>query len=375
MDIKGMVDEFIGTLNEFVENDIKISILDCCGRQLYSTNYQSMDYTSFEQYKNKAISGIPYIFKNNNSDVALTMIEISDKPGFFIWIEGPKRDIKQLSVVLKMVIEIRLKYEEERIKEQKEKNINERLISYLIETSNINVSELNHLLKMTTYQPALKRTMCVFLIPEDIPIDLINNSNFYFDSYQDIVAVYKRYLVVLKDCSLIKYGTVQEFMDYITEFINFVTKNSIVNTTAYITDMCTDFKSFYQNFKYTLWMIENESFIDKSKNIVFFKDVIDVYFMSQIPFEVFQIMYDKQVKNFNFDKKEFIEIISSLENCNYNVTKASKELYMHRNTFLYKFEKIKLMLNVDPLNYKGDRAYLKNLGYYFQVMEMKGILK
>ena len=52
------------------------------------------------------------------------------------------------------------------------------------------------------------------------------------------------------------------------------------------------------------------------------------------------------------------ELINTLVDTNFNTAKASEALYMHKNTFLYQYNKIRDVLNVNPQSSYEDKWFL-----------------
>lgn len=65
-------------------------------------------------------------------------------------------------------------------------------------------------------------------------------------------------------------------------------------------------------------------------------------------------------------RKEYVEIMESLIRTNYNLTAAARDLYMHKNTFSYQFNKIKEKLNLNPILYAEDRFLMEGLYTYLR---------
>ncbi len=57
--------------------------------------------------------------------------------------------------------------------------------------------------------------------------------------------------------------------------------------------------------------------------------------------------------------KTFMEIAGALIKTNYNLVTASKELFVHKNTLLYRYNKIKDTLNINPIESSADRFFLE----------------
>lgn len=65
-------------------------------------------------------------------------------------------------------------------------------------------------------------------------------------------------------------------------------------------------------------------------------------------------------------KEEYLEITGALIACNYNLVSAAKKLFMHKNTLLYHYNKIKDVLNVNPIASGQDRIFMEAFYTYLR---------
>ena len=61
---------------------------------------------------------------------------------------------------------------------------------------------------------------------------------------------------------------------------------------------------------------------------------------------------------------QFLETVGALIACNMNINDTAEALYVHRNTVLFRVNRIKKMLCIDPLHRDNDRALLRLLYLY-----------
>ena len=63
------------------------------------------------------------------------------------------------------------------------------------------------------------------------------------------------------------------------------------------------------------------------------------------------------------------EIMEALRMANFNLNDASKLLHVHKNTLIYRLDKIRETLNVDPLGNNNDREFVNGFYYYLKRKE------
>ena len=57
-------------------------------------------------------------------------------------------------------------------------------------------------------------------------------------------------------------------------------------------------------------------------------------------------------------------MMRAFEETNYNLSESAAKLYIHKNTLIYRYNKFKDMLGVDPLESSLDRGFMELLYMY-----------
>lgn len=107
--------------------------------------------------------------------------------------------------------------------------------------------------------------------------------------------------------------------------------------------------------------------IKGNKGIYFFNDYILDYIRRIATIKVYDNIFSVYNTLFSEQEKTFIaESVEVLNKNNYNIVNTSKALFMHRNTLLFRLNKIKDTLNIDPIANAAHREFLNELAYYFR---------
>ncbi|MEG0360406.1 MAG: sugar diacid recognition domain-containing protein [Longicatena sp.] len=362
---KFIAKQFVDNLEQF--SNYQISILDNTDLVIYSTTKNSNNFFNRKDYllvsdKKEALD------KNslNKKGVLVPIVLDSDILGS-ISILGAINEVKPIALVLKMAMEIRLKYDVSETKDREALSTNEQLIDKLIQYNSSLDKDIINLFKAGNYKANIVRTLIILQPKSNLFVESLVNTNMYYDSLQDIVASHNNEVIVLKDCSSLIKKNANSFYHYITNYCNHIYENTTFSGKIFICHLQYDYKNFQINYVQTKWL-ENYFLLfhpKSSKDLIFFRDYIDYYFISNttgdIHKEIFQPILDK-TKQFSAD--EFISLAKVLIKNNYNLTQSSKDLFMHKNTLIYKLEKLKQTFEIDPINSEADRGFIKNLYYY-----------
>lgn len=121
---------------------------------------------------------------------------------------------------------------------------------------------------------------------------------------------------------------------------------------------------YRQAYQHAVWLVTSARC---QNEINWFYDYTNLYFRSMLPTETFRNVFQTYVEQLSPDVLEYFQdLIAALEECNYNFVQASKKLFIHKNTAVFRLEKIKTFLNVNPTKNPRERDLLNNLHYYLQ---------
>ena len=73
-------------------------------------------------------------------------------------------------------------------------------------------------------------------------------------------------------------------------------------------------------------------------------------------------------------RNSIIETIGNLEKNNYNLNTTSKELFIHKNTLIFRFNKIKSLFDINPVQEPADRNFISYLTYFLSKLEKEAEL-
>ena len=77
-------------------------------------------------------------------------------------------------------------------------------------------------------------------------------------------------------------------------------------------------------------------------------------------YHVFEELLDEK------NQDDFTELVDALERNNYNLVDSSKELFIHKNTLVFRLNKLKAIFSINPLQKSNEREFLKYMCEYFR---------
>lgn len=104
-------------------------------------------------------------------------------------------------------------------------------------------------------------------------------------------------------------------------------------------------------FKDSIKTIQMQELIKDTSLIASYFYQLPYHLLSELIHQDLEKIYDDTVKKLVlFDKENHMDLIPTLKmyyECKFNATEASKKLFLHRNTLLYRLDKIKDLLHTD----------------------------
>ena len=171
-------------------------------------------------------------------------------------------------------------------------------------------------------------------------IDIYMEDN-YYDAYMFIKELYKDsdVEVILNNNNILLIGDLKEVYDHVIGIKDALLSNFL---DKYYISYCLvenyeTLKNNYDKCEYKLMLANkykiNESIIDEKKLIL--EEVID-----SVPEEMKERVFNSFNEGFSKLDNEMIRTIEVFFRCGLNLSDAAKELYIHRNTLIYRLDKI-----------------------------------
>jgi carbohydrate diacid regulator len=147
--------------------------------------------------------------------------------------------------------------------------------------------------------------------------------------------------------------------DYVDEIVADLKKLKIDFTCA-IGNYHKSLFGYKESYKEAKIMID---YSKENNNIIFASDhIFEILFLS-INKELIEY-YLKPFVDKVSDPSYMVETIGALINNNMNLVNASKELYVHRNTMIFRMNKLKDKLGINPIHNVSDRILLHLIYLY-----------
>lgn len=293
-----------------------------------------------------------------------------------IGITGQSDEINDFVKVVKTMIEVMV--EQERLKERMflRQNSKAQFINLLLNIrSNEDIVTLNQWARQLDYNFNTSRAAIIVTIKDQIPLDLTallkwikkikthQKKDFSSILSNDKILILKYVDPGQSDDDLRAYADdlIQNLGDYGLSNIK-IGIGSIYNTIDTLS-------SSYDEAAFCIDLIQ-----ETDQTISFIDDHLYHYFLKQLP-EDFYLHYIQAYYKKIAHSDELMDTLVALTKNHMNLVETSKAMFIHRNTVVFRLNKLKELTGLDPIHIRKDRNIFELMAYYrelFALREKKG---
>lgn len=301
-------------------------------------------------------------------------IKVDNRCEGIVGITGNPREIKSIALVIKMAIEAMVKYESWQKEQMYHRNRKDQFMYMLTDERYSRSEELRRRAKQLYYSEDYVRIPILLQTGDTNAeewLEVLKSNSIH--GKEDISFVLSdSEILVFKVLSMEEKSLFAGYKYYLEEYLGALLKGLGEQEREYCVyagSFQNSFSQYCYAYRHCRWL---EDKVREGGTIHYFYDHSNDYLMEVTPVNELQRMY--QVYGGGVEEEfiqNFLEIEEALIKTNYNLTAASRELYMHKNTVTYRFNKIKEELNVNPMVSARDRFFMEGLYSYFKKMPQK----
>ncbi len=284
-----------------------------------------------------------------------------------VGVTGDPDEVRNIAYVVKMALESMLKYEHQQEKLYTMRTAQDRFAFALFNEKNANREKLEALANDLKIKPKKIRVPVMLFFNEPISSATLESQLRTSLTPQDIVYQYNnQHVLIYKDIGDCEASTLTYWRESIEQWLSDISSQCNY-ANAFIGSAQCRLYYYKIGLEHCLWLEENITSECKS---VFFLDYLEQYLFSLISTsELHGIMnvYDHAFDG--DDKNGILQIIGVLQQNNFNLVSASKQLYIHKNTLAFRMSKIKALLDIDPFKNSNDRFLIFSLYMYLKRKE------
>lgn len=134
----------------------------------------------------------------------------------------------------------------------------------------------------------------------------------------------------------------------------------------------TSMYGYNKSYEEAKAMIDYGSLMNKKDETIFARDHVFELLFASIDKEKMDYFLGPFVKKVNNNEEMLLTMQALIKN-NMNLIKASQDLFVHRNTIVFRLNKLKELFNINPLHNESDRLLLHLIYLYVKYYQTKDI--
>lgn len=335
-------------------------------------NFHEVAFKMLEGTRDSGVVTEPNKFLGTRPGVNL-FIDYKNKHVGVICVTGNPDNVHAFANLVKTSMEAMLEYELQMETERHRKDKTEQFLYYVLFDENTDPDVAANMAKKIELDLRQIR-VCLIIprveaIPQKVILAAINKAE--GASSHDLVCLARNEnLIVFKALGQDFNEVSRDYTAKLTDYFNSIKENLPDNLPAEELGLFTGtLQHTLENYRTSyLHAQEMRLHLKGDKGIHFFKDHIMDYIRGlatvRTYYEIFNSFDDIFTEE---EKKQFVEIAEALRKNNYIIVYSAKELFIHRNTMIFRLNKIKEALNIDPVANTEDREFFNELAYYFKM--------
>lgn len=167
-----------------------------------------------------------------------------------------------------------------------------------------------------------------------------NGKDFVIDLDNNMIAIVKE----------VKFGTTDRELESIaSEIVNTVTSEAMVNIHLGIGTIASNIKDIAKSYKEARIALEVGRVFDGEKYIMNYENLGIARLIYQLPTTLCELFLSEVFKKDSIDSldQETLYTIQKFFENNLNVSETSRQLYVHRNTLVYRLDKVRKITGLD----------------------------
>ncbi len=292
-----------------------------------------------------------------------------------VGVTGDPDKIHEVAMITRMAMEAMLRYEKQQEALRLRRSRKEHLLTLLTQSEFASASEIRGIAGQLGYDEARIRVPILCRIkgqegakdPLALPEQALEalrrgrghcSQDFSFVMDERHLLVFKTVRVEGKRNMVDYREEIREYLDYILQWM----KERELIVTFYVGTLQNSFSQYYYSYRHCKWL---ESHMKKPGEIEFFIDYVREYFRTLTPRPELHRIFNVYGKEMGEERqKQMVEMIGALEASNYNLSETAASIYIHKNTLVYRYNRMKDYLGIDPLDSAKDREFLSLLYLY-----------
>jgi sugar diacid utilization regulator len=293
---------------------------------------------------NEKYIGYHFDIKDTNANNVYYEITVNNKDYGYVWVSGDDENLKMISSLLLDSLTTRLMYEINTTSLKQEVTKDDELIKYLLNIEHFDSNHILDLINQIGVDQNKPRAAIYIVNNKGFNTEEVMRLKLKPDSKELIYSLLDRNsLLLFKDLPFDIDNIVKK---YFRKYIKSLREWGLHGCSYLVGSMQDKLKRYIVSYQNCLWLKKNINFLIDEP--LFFTDYLFDYFTSQIQLDDVRNIFDfYKDRSKGVDIDEFTTIANQLFINDYNITQTADDLFLHKNTLIYKLKRYEEIFNID----------------------------
>lgn len=290
-----------------------------------------------------------------------------------VGVTGDPEEVMPIALIIRMAVEVMLEYELFKYEKMQRRNLKEQLLNIILYKDDLQKADWERLNQQIHMREDLIRVPILINVEGDIyfcehVLNIFRSGSRH--SSQDLICLTRDGDILIykaMECELVELMRNYKYIvaESLSDGLRYM-RSAGYSYSVFVGSFQNNFQYYRLGYEHCVWLKQNTVRGESS----YFYDDSSRYFMSTLPLTELQVAYYAIEKNLGEKFLEsFKEIVEALKKANFNLGDASKLMHVHKNTLVYRLDKIRDTLNVDPIGNSNDREFVNNFYHYLKRKE------
>lgn len=293
----------------------------------------------------KEYMGYHFDIKHHDGKNMFYEIRVKDRGYGYIWVSGNDENLKMISSLLLDSLTTRLMYEINTNSLKQKVTRDDELVKYLLDSEHFDLNNTLDLINELGLDKDKTRVAVYIINNEGFNLEEVMRLKLKPDSKQLIYSLLdNNSLLLFKDIPYDLGNT--EMKEQLQKYIKSLQEWGLQGCSYLVGSMQDKLKRYIVSYENCLWLKNNVHFSEDE--LVFFTDYLFEYFVSKVKLDDVRNIFDYyKERSKSIDIDELTSIANRLFMNDYNITQTADDLFLHKNTLIYKLKKYEEIFNID----------------------------
>ena len=273
-------------------------------------------------------------------------VQVKNRNFGYLWVSGEDDNLQMISKLFYESLTVRLMYEINQATLNRKTTKDDELVKCLLNIKDFDMHQILQLFDELELNKDIHRSAIYVINDEGFNTKDVMRLKMRPDSKETIYSLLNsKCLLIYKDVPM-KYKEIDTFKEYISNYIKSIKEWQMNDCYYFVGSIQKKLRQYEYSYQNCFWMKNNTDY--EKNRPVFFYDNYFKYFLSDINCDKVRNAFDFYLEfTKNIDIHEMVVISEHLFVNDFNLTQTADDLYLHKNTLIYKIKKYEEIFQID----------------------------